>query len=240
MRPAFPVIPPRGARLDQFAAITAPAAIGPYAHAVCHKDNGETPVGGAIPMTGRIAGVLNKGKAAVVEIEVNSSVSFATLQHLPTRNGRLGWRPWVIELGCSRGRQAHQHDLRDGPGPRRPVSLDRDRHPVHIDPEVASANGLDRPILHVCALWAPPPGTLPKRWVPAPRTFVSPRSGGQHSCCPGTTSGWLSRWANTALSMDAVPRISRAQSLAVLSSMANISPTIGPTFNADLDAPNSH
>lgn len=111
------------------------------------------PTHGEIPMTGRIGQVLDKGKAAVVEIEVESPVFTATYNiFLP---GLGGW-------GGERGASAPPAERVEKPNTTAFATsedlaalyrLTGDRHPVHIDPAVASSNGFDRPILHgLCTL----------------------------------------------------------------------------------------
>ncbi|SHK38462.1 N-terminal half of MaoC dehydratase [Pseudonocardia thermophila] len=111
------------------------------------------PASGSIPMTGRVANVYDKGKAAVVEIEVSSEV-FSTVYtiFLP---GLGGW-------GGDRGPAADRGEpvppttwttFATSPNLAALYRLTGDRHPVHIDPDVATANGFDRPILHgLCTL----------------------------------------------------------------------------------------
>jgi acyl dehydratase len=111
------------------------------------------PTRGEIPMTGRIAGVLDKGKAALVLIEVSSPYFSATYDNfLP---GLGGW-------GGDRGPSAPPAQATDL-GNHTVVDTDEnlaalyrltgDRHPVHIDPQIAQANGFERPILHgLCTL----------------------------------------------------------------------------------------
>lgn len=111
------------------------------------------PTRGEIAMTGRIAGVLDKGKAALVQIEVSSPYFSATYDiFLP---GLGGW-------GGERGPSApvaepaqldHHARVETDEDLAALYRLTGDRHPVHIDPDVAQANGFDRPILHgLCTL----------------------------------------------------------------------------------------
>lgn len=111
------------------------------------------PATGEIEMRGRVTDVWDKGKAALVEIEVASEVFTATYSiFLP---GLGGW-------GGDRGPAAAAGDpaplrlLESVPTSRDLAALYRltgDRHPVHIDPAVAESNGFARPILHgLCTL----------------------------------------------------------------------------------------
>jgi acyl dehydratase len=110
--------------------------------------HGELPSGGQIPMAGRIANVYDKGKPALLEIEVSASVFSATYNiFLPGMGG------WGGDRGPSKA-GAPPVELTDRTAfqtSRDLAALYRltgDRHPVHIDPAVAASNGFDRPILH--------------------------------------------------------------------------------------------
>ncbi|MCF8570391.1 enoyl-CoA hydratase [Gordonia sp. HY002] len=106
------------------------------------------PASGKLPMTGRIGAVYDKGKASMVEVVVESEWFSATYSiFLP---GTGGW-------GGDRGPSSSGGDW---PEPTRTSEfvtdtdlaalyrLTGDRHPIHIDPDVARANSFDRPILH--------------------------------------------------------------------------------------------
>lgn len=115
--------------------------------------HGPMPASGSLEMAGRIAAVYDKGKAAVVEIEVTSSVFSATYNiFLPGLGG----------FGGERGPSAPPADPIElveettfvtSPDLAALYRLTGDRHPVHIDPDVAAAGGFERPILHgLCTL----------------------------------------------------------------------------------------
>ncbi len=111
------------------------------------------PVAAEIPMTGQIVNVLDKGKASLVQIEVNSPFFTATYDiFLPGMGGWGGERgpsaPAAAPVELSEHSQIPtSEDLAAL------YRLTGDRHPVHIDPELARSNGFDRPILHgLCTL----------------------------------------------------------------------------------------
>lgn len=111
------------------------------------------PVSGQIEMRGRVANVYDKGKASLVEIEVESDYFTASYHiFLPGRGG------WGGERGPSASNQNAPALLRSSAVPTEEnlaalYRLTGDRHPVHIDPEVATAGGFERPILHgLCTL----------------------------------------------------------------------------------------
>ena len=115
--------------------------------------HGPLPTSGEIAMTGRISAVLDKGKAALVQIEVTSEVFSATYDiFLPGMGGWGGDRGPSPAAGAPMefvhtDTQETDHRLAAL------YRLTGDRHPVHIDPEVAVANGFERPILHgLCTL----------------------------------------------------------------------------------------
>ncbi len=111
---------------------------------------------GSLATRGRVAGVWDKGKAALVEIEVSSEVFRATYSiFLP---GRGGWGGERGPSGAPEGEgqapgSAWRGAFTTWPNQAAIYRLTGDRHPIHIDPEVAKANGFERPILHgLCTL----------------------------------------------------------------------------------------
>lgn len=107
---------------------------------------------GEIAMSGRIANVWDKGKAALLEIEVCSEQFVVRYDiFLPGLGG------WGGERGPSAASRELQPSFHVGcTTDRERAALYRltgDRHPIHIDPEIARANGFERPILHgLCTL----------------------------------------------------------------------------------------
>ncbi|MQA09046.1 MAG: enoyl-CoA hydratase [Pseudonocardiaceae bacterium] len=111
------------------------------------------PTRGPVEMSGRVADVWDKGKAAMVDIEVTCVAFTATYSiFLP------GYGGWGGQRGPSREPEPEtvMNWRSSHPIPATQAALYRltgDRHPVHIDPTVATHNGFTRPILHgLCTL----------------------------------------------------------------------------------------
>jgi acyl dehydratase len=108
-----------------------------------------------LAMRARVANVWDKGKAAMVEVEVESDLFTASYAiFLPGRGG------WGGERGPSpappeRGEvpETWTASVPTGADQATLYRLTGDRHPIHIDPGTARANGFARPILHgLCTL----------------------------------------------------------------------------------------
>ncbi|MFC5427449.1 MaoC/PaaZ C-terminal domain-containing protein [Paraburkholderia denitrificans] len=111
------------------------------------------PASGSIEMHGRIANVFDKGKAALVEVEVTSGFFTATYTIFLPKMG--GWGGDRGPSTTSTTDVAFTYATETGTTPELAAlyRLTGDLHPVHIDPEVASTNGFPRPILHgLCTL----------------------------------------------------------------------------------------
>ena len=112
------------------------------------------PAKGPVQSSGRIIGVWDKGKASVVDIEVSSEIFTATYGiFLPGLGG------WGGERGPSGSANAETPEYTwtgsytSLPDHATLYRLTGDLHPIHIDMDVARANGFDRPILHgLCTL----------------------------------------------------------------------------------------
>jgi hypothetical protein len=114
---------------------------------------GTLPTSGRVPMTGRIADVYDKGKAALVGIEVEADEFAASYSIFLPGLGGWGGDRGPSAAPAAMPELARTDTFRTGPDLAALYRLTGDRHPLHIDPEVARANGFDRPILHgLCTL----------------------------------------------------------------------------------------
>jgi acyl dehydratase len=115
--------------------------------------NGPLPTAGQFEMSGRVSAVLDKGKAALVQIEVSSQEFLATYDiFLPGMGGFGGDRGASTPAG-EPAEYDHTSSYLTSRNLAALYRLTGDRHPVHIDPDVAAANGFERPILHgLCTL----------------------------------------------------------------------------------------
>jgi acyl dehydratase len=115
--------------------------------------HGPLPTSGQVAMAGRVANVYDKGKAALVEIEVNAAAFSATYNiFLPGLGGWGGERGPSAATGA-RGEPTRTSTFETSRDLAALYRLTGDRHPIHIDSAVAEANGFERPILHgLCTL----------------------------------------------------------------------------------------
>lgn len=111
------------------------------------------PAAGEITMSGRVVSALDKGRASVVEIEVASDYFVATYSiFLPGVGG------WGGDRGPSKPKGeeptfARSSEYATAENLAVLYRLTGDRHPIHVDPQLAGSSGFDRPILHgLCTL----------------------------------------------------------------------------------------
>lgn len=117
---------------------------------VVHKP---LPATGSITMTGRLANVYDKGKASLVEVEVSSEYFDAFYGIFLPGTGGWGGDRGPSSAAGETPELATVTSFETSPDHAALYRLTGDRHPIHIDPEVAGANGFDRPILHgLCTL----------------------------------------------------------------------------------------
>ena len=106
-------------------------------------------------MRGAVSDVLDKGKATIVNIAVKSEFFTATYAIFLPGMGNWGGPPGPCRQRTSLDRTARSGARRHATTHQSAAlyRLTGDLHPIHIDPEVARANGFDRPILHgLCTL----------------------------------------------------------------------------------------
>lgn len=102
----------------------------------------------------RVTGVWDRGKATIVDIEVTSAVFTASYSiFLPGVGDWGGAAAPVPERSSEKGELVTVAEYRTSPEQAVLYRLTGDLHPVHVDPEVATGYGFDRPILHgLCTL----------------------------------------------------------------------------------------
>ena len=116
--------------------------------------HGPMPATGPIQSKGRITGVWDKGKASIIDIEVSSEIFTATYGiFLPGLGGWGGERGPAGATVEEKFNYTWNGSYTCMPDHAAWYRLTGDLHPVHIDVDVARANGFARPILHgLCTL----------------------------------------------------------------------------------------
>jgi acyl dehydratase len=110
---------------------------------------------GIIAMRGKIESVWDKAKASIVNVVVESEVFIATYTIFLPGVGNWGGLPGPVSAASEPAPTGPiwRTTSRTAPDLAALYRLTGDLHPIHIDPEVARANGFDRPILHgLCTL----------------------------------------------------------------------------------------
>lgn len=116
----------------------------------------EIPPDGEVESTGRIAGIWDKGSAAVLEFESESISKSSGKTLLKTRSmlfcrGEGGWggdRGPAAKIEFPDAEPTHQVSYATREDQALTYRLSGDRNPLHSDPAFAARGGFDKPILH--------------------------------------------------------------------------------------------
>ena len=112
------------------------------------------PARGPIQSKGRVTGVWDKGKASIIDIEVSSEIFTSSYGiYLPGLGGWGGERGPSGPTTEDIPEYTWNRSYTSLPDHAALYRLTGDSHPIHIDIDVARANGFERPILHgLCTL----------------------------------------------------------------------------------------
>ena len=112
------------------------------------------PISGNFETSGKITGVWDKGKAALLDIEVECEYFRASYRiFLPGLGGWGGERGSAIEPVDEESGDSWSGNYVTSPEQASLYRLTGDLHPIHIDPVVAKANSCARPLRHgLCTL----------------------------------------------------------------------------------------
>ena len=112
------------------------------------------PAAAELTMESRIGAVWDKGSVALVEVKVESEFFDATYIIFVPGGGGFGGDRGPSQRASLDAAHARWHAVVDTMADQAALyRLTGDPHPVHIDPDVARANGFQRPILHgLCTL----------------------------------------------------------------------------------------